>query len=246
MKIWTTIGIALLAAGCGGPPPGDAANDTASAPATAPTASAFAWPASLSPIGDGYPVAGKMCRRLGESAATSDYLDDSATLVGCPGGADGVEAQTILAGTGAKVVGEVDGVTLITVAMGDANQGMAEAAGGTAQVDESVDAKVAGTNFNATGDVACSGLPGGQPAGPCAAGVVRKQDGSADVTVTWPDKRSRALFFDGKGNVTGADVSQADGSANHAVKGVRKAPDIIVVTIGPERYEIREALLTGG
>ncbi|WP_380872238.1 hypothetical protein ACFB49_31810 [Sphingomonas sp. DBB INV C78] len=231
---------ALLLSGCGGAPTKEANADNAAAPA----ATSFAWPASLRPIGDGYPVAGNNCRRVGESAATSNYLDDSAVLVGCPGTPDGAEAQALISSKGGRVVGEVDGVTLISVPMGDANQGMPAA--GAAQVDESVDAKVKGTNFNATGDVACSGLPDGQAAGRCQAGVVRKTDGSADLTVTWPDKRTRTLFFDAKTNVSGADTSQADGSAKYAVKGIRKAPDLIIVTIGPERYEIPDALIVGG
>lgn len=75
----------------------------------------FAWPASLAPFGNGYPNAGDACRRLGESPATSAYLDHMATLVGCPGGGDSASVRAILHDRRGHVVGEADGVTLISV-----------------------------------------------------------------------------------------------------------------------------------
>jgi hypothetical protein len=83
---------------------------------------AFVWPDTLRVVGDGYPNAGDVCRRIGESAATVDYLDDSATLVGCPGDASSTAALA-LTGRGAKLVGTHEGVTLISVLAGDANPG---------------------------------------------------------------------------------------------------------------------------
>jgi hypothetical protein len=96
--------VAINAAGCGEP---SAGSTNAAKP--------FAWPASLAPLGDGYPNPGDACRRLGESATTSGYLDHTATLVGCPGSSDSANAQAIVRGRHARVVGVADGVTLISV-----------------------------------------------------------------------------------------------------------------------------------
>lgn len=82
---------------------------------TADAREPFAWPASLAPMGNGYPRAGNACRRLGESAATSDYLDHTATLVGCPGGAESPSVLAMLREPRAHVVGAREGVTLISI-----------------------------------------------------------------------------------------------------------------------------------
>ncbi len=102
------------------------------------------------------------------------------------------------------------------------------------------DALVQGTEFHATGNVPCA-LSGGDPSSSCPFGVVREGGGSGMVVVKKPDGRTRAIFFE-NGEAIGADVSEADpGEFVSAREG-----DATIVTIGDERYEIPDAVLTGG
>ncbi len=52
------------------------------------TPSGFTGPSELALFGDGYPNPGDPCRRAGESAVTSPYLDDASILVACPPSSD--------------------------------------------------------------------------------------------------------------------------------------------------------------
>jgi len=104
-------------AACGS---GEAPDASTSEPEQAPTENieiAASFPASLAVIGDGYPASGGLCRRLGESAATADWLDASAVLVGCP-----TESSAKM--LGGKIVGNVEGITVISIPTGDENAGM--------------------------------------------------------------------------------------------------------------------------
>lgn len=114
------ISLAFGLAACGSG--NEAASDVAPSEAPATEAAAVsAFPASLRVVGDGYPVSGAPCRRLGESEATVDWLDDSADLVGCP-------TKDSARELGGKLVGVIDGITLVSVPRGDANRGLSETA----------------------------------------------------------------------------------------------------------------------
>ena len=102
------------------------------------------------------------------------------------------------------------------------------------------DAKVAGTDYHATGNIPCS-MGGGAPTGSCPFGVKREGGGSGIVTVTKRDGRTRAIFFE-NGAATGYDMSQADPGEFRA----EKQADTSIIHIGEERYEIPDAVIFGG
>lgn len=108
LNIYLASAAALALSSCG--------NETGSdSPGSVDTAgNAVAISENLSPFGDGYPTSGEPCRRLGESAATSNYLDDSTILIGCPSDASAASLD-------GEVVGNVDGVLLVSIPVGDAN-----------------------------------------------------------------------------------------------------------------------------
>lgn len=226
--IGSTLGLAmgvLLVAACSSEAPQpDAPGATGQSPAS------FEWPASLPVFGDGFPTAGAPCRRIGESAATVDFLDDSASLVGCPNKA---EAEKL----GGTILKDIDGVTLVSVP----NVAAAQPGDG----DEQGDSKVAGTDYNATAQLRCAGYRGMKPT-LCDAGVKRNQEGGQTlVFIDWPDGvNSRMLIFDRAGQIVTANTNEADGSSKYQVLG-KPDGDTTIVTIGPERYEVPDAFLKG-
>jgi hypothetical protein len=128
------IGLCALLAACGQAPSGPAKADKpveqpqdTSEPGITPASNVFVWPSTFRVMGDGFPGSGDPCRRLGETAATVDYLDDSAILVGCPGAATDAAAAAMVT-AGGRVMGTAEGVTMISMPQGDANVGMTAAA----------------------------------------------------------------------------------------------------------------------
>ena len=113
-------------------------------------------------------------------------------------------------------------------------------ASGTKGTGSGSDAMVEGTNYHATGNIPCA-VAKGQPTGSCAFGVTREGSGSGMVTVTKPDGSTRTIFFE-KGKATGYDMSQADPAEFSA----RQEGDLNIIHIGNERYEIPDAVFSGG
>lgn len=81
----------------------------ASSPPMAPS-EPFAFPEGLKVMAGGYPYEGGPCRLLGETFATSELLDDSADLLGCP--TDAMQDPRVRAA--GRVVGEYEGVVLVS------------------------------------------------------------------------------------------------------------------------------------
>lgn len=188
----------------------------------------FVWPASLVPFGDGYPAAGDVCRRLGESAATSGYLDHTATLVGCPGARDSANAQAIVQGLHGRVMGEIDGVTLISVP----NEG--HLAGGSTS---------ASAPAHSTGTLRCAPV-GGRPVRVCRFDVTRHADHSAVLVVYLPGGGTRAIFFGPDGSVAGVARKATDRPIRGSATMRRKA-DTDLISVGRERYEVRDEVIAG-
>jgi hypothetical protein len=78
--------------------------------------------------------------------------------------------------------------------------------------------------------------------GQCDFGVARAGGGYATVVVTRPDGTKRAIFFR-QGIPIGADTSEADG---YHELGAAKESGLHLIRVGPERYEIPDAVVLGG
>ena len=96
------------------------------------------------------------------------------------------------------------------------------------------------TGYHASGEIPCA-MDDGQSMVRCPFGVKREGNGTGMVVVTKPDGRTRAIFFE-KGRATGYDKSEADpGEFSASREG-----DTSIIRIGPERYEIFDAVIFGG
>ena len=210
---------AMLLLGC---------QDSADGPgAPAARSAQSAWPSSLVVVGDGFPEPGDPCRIIGESAATVDFLDHTATLAGCLSAED---AQAL----GGRVMDTVDGVTLVSVPTPASQPGDGDGQG---------DAKVAGTDYHATAKIRCSGYQGAA-AGMCDAGVVRGTGTGTYVEVALPDGRERTIFFNNDGSFLSFSIAEADGTAAMEIGSSREG-DTTIATLGTERYEIPDVFVTG-
>lgn len=105
---------------------------------------------------------------------------------------------------------------------------------------DSVDVKVEGTEFNATGETPCARTKS-QPMASCKLGVVRNGNGEGWVKIFWPDDSSRVIFFE-KDTPVRYDETEADAGAKMHVD---KVEDLFKVSIGEERFEIPEVVFTG-
>jgi hypothetical protein len=217
--------VVLLLAGCA---PATEPSTAAQAPEQRPVATPLAaWPASLNVMGDGFPSPGDACRRIGESEATVDYLDHTATLAGCLS----VDDANRLGGT---VVATVDGVTLVSLPVAPAIPGDGDGQG---------DALVAGTLYHATAQIPCAGYQGAT-AGMCKAGVVRATATGTYVEVALPGGAQRTLFFNGDGSFLAFSTAEADGTASMETSS-RREGDTTIAMLGTERYEIPDAFVKG-
>jgi hypothetical protein len=108
-----------------------------------------------------------------------------------------------------------------------------------APVAAAIDALIPGTPFHASAQVSCSTsiVPSDRH---CQAFVTRRGfDGTATVEVRWPDGTRRRLLFV-KGKPVASDAPDP--------LTLQRRGDLSVVTVGSdlERYEIPDALVTGG
>jgi hypothetical protein len=113
------------------------------------------------------------------------------------------------------------------------------AAAPNAAAAPTIDARVGGTGFHATGNIRCA-MGHGQPAASCSFGVRRGGNGNAMIIIIRPDGFRRVIFFE-KGQAVSYDQIQADIGP---FKTWRQG-DTTTVQIGTERYEIPDAVIKG-
>jgi hypothetical protein len=105
------------------------------------------------------------------------------------------------------------------------------------------DALVPGTGFNATATIRCVTRTGRAPRD-CNAGVVRNRDGSAVVTIFSTEGQSRAISFDAHRQVSRVEAPESAGPAGPRFEA-RHSGRTTIVTLGGERYDIPDVMVTG-
>ena len=158
-------------------------------------------------------------------------------LSGCQQSTDRTAAPTAEAPQPAwpaslPVVG--DGVTLVSIPNAVAKPGDGDGQG---------DAKVAGTDYNATAQIRCSGYKG-SAAAMCDAGVVRGTGTGTYIDVTLPGGGKRTIFFNDDGSFLSFSTAEADGTSAMET-GSSRQDDTTIATLGTERYEIPDVLVRG-
>ncbi len=93
-----------------------------------------------------------------------------------------------------------------------------------------------GFPFDATGSIPCASAAG-QPSRQCPFGVIREGPGNAGIWIALGDGAERYILFEGGIPVT----TDADQKMSYATDA-----DLFIVRVGEERYEIPDALVSGG
>jgi hypothetical protein len=187
-------------------------------------------PAMLAPFGDGFPKSGDVCRKLGESPATSNWLDDSAQLVGCPGSVSALKL-------GGRIVDVVKGVVMVSIPL-------EQRSAAPRSVEEMPDRLILSPVIMR--------LPSftvrmAHLSSVCARRGVRRADlpaGISLVEVTGMHGKKRVFFFRGT-QVIGVELAQAKRTAAVRFKASRTG-DTTRIGFGRESYTIPDALIEGG
>lgn len=99
----------------------------------------------------------------------------------------------------------------------------------------SLDAKVPGTPFHATGELPCT--MGSAAETMCTFGVIRGQAGHAEVRIAPPGGTARTLIFDPR---------RVTAPSSRSVETIKTGDEWTIEVNGFERYRVPEAVVNGG
>jgi hypothetical protein len=97
--------------------------------------------------------------------------------------------------------------------------------------------------FDAEGPLPCASKED-QPMTECHFKVARSTGGYAAIAITHPGGLTRVIYF-ADGQPIGFSSSEAEGSSGYDLKKEKKG-DLNLIGVGPERYEIPDAVPLGG